>query len=77
MHGIIGFWKWLVTPRPVADSIIETNAESTVDDARFSEQLRRLYQSLEEVNARARLNSRGNSRRQRAQAVGSGIVRPA
>jgi hypothetical protein len=48
-----------------------------MDDARFGEQLRRLHQSLEEENERARLNSRwGNRRHQRARAVGSGVVRP-
>jgi hypothetical protein len=48
-----------------------------MDEARFGEQLRRLHQSLEEANERARLDSRWRDRRhQRARAVGSGVVRP-
>jgi len=84
MHGFIGFWRWLATPRSATagttqswlESAPESNAESNPGDARFGEQLRRLHQSLEEANARAELNSRGNPRHQMARAAGSGVVRP-
>jgi hypothetical protein len=81
MHGIIGFWKWLATPRSTtpgtAQAWLKSEAESSMDEAGFAEQLRRLHQSLEEANERAMLNSPWDNRRhQRARAVGSGIVRP-
>jgi hypothetical protein len=74
MQGFNGFWKWLVTPRSATSGT--TQAQSTVDEARFSEQVHRLYRSLEEANQRARFNSRGKPGRPLARAAGSGIVRP-
>jgi hypothetical protein len=76
MQGFIGFWKWLATPRSANAGTTQALLEPNADEARFGEQLRRLYQSLEEANARERSNSRGNRPRQRAHAVGSEIVRP-
>ena len=92
MHGFNGLWKRRATPRSAtagttltrreseaqsnADSHVESNTEADVNEARFGEQLCRLYQSVEEANQRARLNSRGNPGRQMARAAGSGIVRP-
>jgi hypothetical protein len=74
MHGFNGFWKWLATPRSAPPGT--TQARSNVDDTRFSEQVHRLYQSLEDANQRARFNSRGKPGRPLARAAGSGIVRP-
>jgi hypothetical protein len=89
MQGFIGLWKWLATPRSATvgttqtwfesapDSNAGSDTETVLDDARFSEQLCRLFQSLEEANQRARLNSRrAKPRHQLARAAGSGIVRP-
>jgi hypothetical protein len=76
MHGFNGFWKWLAMPRSATAGTTQAKAESNIDEAHFSEQLRRLRQSLEEINASARLNSRGKPRHQLARAASSGIVRP-
>jgi hypothetical protein len=81
MHGINGFWKWLATPRSATaettQAWLESEGESSMDEVRFGEQLRRLHQSLEEANERARSNSGWRDRRhQRARAVGGGIARP-
>ncbi len=74
MQGFNGFWNWLATPRSAAPGT--TQAGSSADDTRFSQQLRLLYQSLEEANQRARFNSRGKPGRPLVRAAGSGIVRP-
>jgi hypothetical protein len=81
MHGFNGFWKWLAMPRSATPGTtqawLESAPDSTADEARFGEQLRRLHRSLEEANQRARLNSRGKPGHRLARAAGSGIVRPA
>jgi hypothetical protein len=77
MHGFIGFWKWLAMPRSATAGTTQVWLESNMAEAHFGEQLRRLHQSVDEANERARLNSRWADRRhQLARAAGSGVVRP-
>lgn len=79
MHGFKGFWRGLATPRSATAGTMQawlsSEAESNTTEAQFGEQLRRLHQSLEEANERARRKS-GNPRHQLARAVGGRVVGP-
>jgi hypothetical protein len=80
MHGFMGFWKGLATPRSATAGTTQgwlaSEVEPNTNEAQFGEQLRRLHQSLEEANERARLKAKWGDGYQRARAVGSGVVRP-
>jgi hypothetical protein len=71
MHGFNGLWKWLATPHSTTAEMAEAPLESKVDEARFSGQLGRLYQSIEKANAGAKWNSRGKP--QMARAAGESV----